>query len=850
MKIEEHLCKSITRNCLEDPDKTAIIYPGGTLSYRDLEDMSNQTAREIFDRYNRYNQLDIDHKTGSVQRIPILLDRSPLLITAILGVLKAGMIFVPLSPQLPVNRLKTMLQEIDACWIITDSSLYPTYQSLIETFVGLQPLFIDQVLNSPGQENIPGFEPVYNKNCYIYFTSGSTGIPRGVLGRHRSLAHFIQWEIDEFQVDASFHFSQLTFPSFDPYLRDIFVPLVAGGTCCIPENDILLDPYQLIKWCDYYEITLMHTVPSLFKALLPAIETDHCLHRLRYILLAGEMLRGKDIARFIQVFKERIGLVNIYGPTETTLAKFFYRVQPADIERTVIPVGKPIRGAQALVLDDSMQPCLPGNLGEIYIRTPYISSGYFNAPDLQHQVFIKNPFTDNPNDIIYKTGDLGRLHPGDILELAGRSDHQVKIGGGRVEIQEIEHHLLGHPQISDAVVICQQDNENDNDLTAYFVPIKNGPFFNNNPLTIHQQLKEFLAKHLPDYMIPDYFVPMDSFPLNTSGKIDRKALPAPDKTIGTTSNYEPPKNENEEKLVQVWRKILKRERIGTNDDFFELGGKSLDIMLVASEINKEFKIEIPMVELFKTPKIKNIAQLLTEKIYIEDPYVLLNSPSSRKLFCFPPSIGYSIAYKGISIYLSDYSFYAFNFIEEDDRVERYINIISGLQPTGQHVLFGWSAAGSLVLDVAYHLEQKGFPVSDIILMDSSWNELVRKQDKVNTIMIEQSNADFQNWIADIKNNLVQMGMEYLETPVTRKIHKYMEYYTRLTDLKMVNANIHFIVSTDRENIQITAGWEKFTTKNFFVYQGYGPHQLMLENQFGEQNAGIIKKILENIFGPV
>jgi amino acid adenylation domain-containing protein len=604
------LDQQITKMSQKYPEKIAIKQGNKEVTYLQFERKSNKLANFLHNRVKKN------------KNVLILLDKSPELIEAIIGVLKCGLIFVPVTPILPENRIQLFLKETKSEWLITSKEYYQKFKGIIaNNGSNLNILPIDMVEKDYDHEECRNtfyidagiedqrliFRKPSNEYCYIYFTSGSTGAPKGVLGKHRSLIHFIEWEIKEFGVDERFNVSQLTVPSFDPFLRDIFVPLTVGGTCCIPEdNYILMNPDQLAKWIHQNHITLMHIVPSLFKLLFEEINDPGCFISLKFVLIAGELLRGNDISKFIKLFNRRIQLVNLYGPTETTLAKLFYKIREEDADKAIIPIGQPIEGAEALILDNDMQKCLIGNVGEIYIRTPFSSAGYFNDQTLNKQVFIKNPHSNDPQDIIYKTGDLGRRLPDGNIEIVGRVDDQAKIRGMRVETKEIENILLYHRDIKEVVVTVKKDERENNYLIAYFVPaVPNSAV--KKELTA-STLRTYLSKELPDYMIPAYFVSIDKVPLTTNGKVDKNSLMELAEGISIEVTYEAPANEIEKTLVNIWKEILGIDKIGRNNDFFDLGGHSLKVTLLASRIHKTLNVKIPFRDIFNRPTIKALSE--------------------------------------------------------------------------------------------------------------------------------------------------------------------------------------------------------------------------------------------------
>jgi len=306
------------------------------------------------------------------------------------------------------------------------------------------------------------------------------------------------------------------------------------------------------------------------------------------------------------MFDDRIQLVNLYGPTETTLAKFCYFVRQSDRERRIIPVGKPIEGAEAFVLSDTRELCPPGIAGEICIRTIYRSYGYYKQPELTREVFIQNPFNpDDPDDLIYRTGDIGRVLPDGEFELIGRRDNQVKIRGARVELGEIEKLLRDHQNISDAAVKDWDDDDHQKFLCAYIVSDKEPDILG---------LHSFLSQWLPEASVPSVFMKLDELSLNLNGKIDRRALPDPRTRAGKESEYVAPRNDVERRITEIWQVILEVPQIGIHDTFFSLGGHSLMAIRVVARMRKEFQVEVPLRLLFEHPTVAMLAEVISVEI--------------------------------------------------------------------------------------------------------------------------------------------------------------------------------------------------------------------------------------------
>jgi amino acid adenylation domain-containing protein len=549
----------------EDGDRLAIDDNRGTrVTYGQLEESANRLASYLLS------------EVGSGSVVAIITEDTVTVITAILASLKAGCIFVPLDPRLPRKRLEMLMAQVEPAICLYD------LETVNGNHVGPTP---PQITSAP------------DAMCYIYFTSGSTGRPKGIAGRLKAIDHFVRWEIETLGLREGVRVSQFTNPSFDAYLRDTFVPLCAGGTVCVrPDFGDGLDGPQLVKWIDDSRINLIHCVPSLFRALVHEDLHPEHFPFLKHILLSGEPLLPADVKRWMSIFGERIRLVNLYGPTETTMVKFFHFVTAADQDRRAIPIGKPIAGTKAIVVDAQGKACPVGTVGEIYIRTPYSSLGYFKQPELTSEVFVPNPFSNKSNDIVYKTGDLARVLEDGSFEFLGRKDRQVKIRGIRVELSEIEDLLLGHEAVKDVVVVDREDTSGNKYLCAYVVM---------SGEVMQGALRDYLSEHVPGYLVPSAFVTLETLPRTATGKVDRSALPAVGQDVKRA--FIAPRTETEQALADIWVQVLGVERIGVDDSFFELGGHSLLATQVTSRIRLIFHIEISLRAMFESPTLRGLA---------------------------------------------------------------------------------------------------------------------------------------------------------------------------------------------------------------------------------------------------
>jgi amino acid adenylation domain-containing protein len=580
-----------------------------------------------------YDQLAVRAKTlaralraTGVRRgdvVAVLGRRSFGFIVSVMAVLLSGGVLLLIDRHLPPDRQRLMLREANAKHLLLidstrpegswDQALSPLSVTAVDPHCGW-PLDSER---DPQLEAIPLPDPAPDDAAYIFFTSGTTGVPKGVLGCHKGLAHFLAWQRQEFAVRPQDRCAQLTSPSFDPVLRDIFLPLTSGATLCLPQAGGDLGTDWVLPWLEHEQISLLHTVPALAQSWLSSCHETVSLRAMRWVFFAGEPLPEALVRRWSQAFPEAGGIVNLYGPTETTLAKCFYRVQ-AEPSAGVQPVGWPLPATQALVFRENNQICGIGEPGEIVLRTPFRSLGYINASEENHGRFVKNPFRDDEKDLLYYTGDRGRYRPDGSLEVLGRFDDQVKIRGVRVEPDEVAAILSRHPAVGSCAVLAARDEQDHPFLTAYVVPAW------RHEATI-PELRAYLGKQLPAVMIPAAFVLLEQLPLTPNGKLDRRALPTPGQIRSEPEEaFVVPRTLVEEEVARVWAEVLGLVRIGIRDNFFALGGHSLLATQVISRLRKLFQVEISLRRFFETP---TIAELATTIAHAKESPAELRAPT-------------------------------------------------------------------------------------------------------------------------------------------------------------------------------------------------------------------------------
>jgi amino acid adenylation domain-containing protein len=601
------------QNVLQFPTKTAIACGEQQLTYAELGQRANTLANFL-----------MSHGAAAGTLVAVYTDDSINQLTAIIATVKAGAAFVPLDTRLPEQRLKLLLSLAPPQFLLTESHLLKPLTALTESALKVICLDAADAWASVATDSdshldhlfdyheytdasVPPLSSDPDQLSYIYFTSGSTGLPKPIAGRLGSIAHFIDWEIHELGLTSAVRVSHLLSASFDGSLRDIFVPLCVGGTLCVPaERDVVLDGRALLQWLDHEQITLVHCVPSMLRAMVNEEMAVEALQNLKHVVLAGEPLMGRDVRSWKQVYGERVEFINLYGTSETTMAKFSYRVKAGDEQREVMPIGQPIAGAAALIVDEKGRPCSPGMVGEIYIQTPYRSLGYYRQPELTNEVFIINPLSGDPADIVYRTGDLARVLPDGNFEFLGRRDHQVKIRGVRVELAEVERVLGTHEGVSQAAVIALDDAHGYQYLCAYLELAEE---------RTTAEIAEHAEAHLPDYMVPSAYVVLDQLPQTLSGKVDRRALAA----LGATQReergpYERAQTPLEEIVASIWSQVLGLEEVGRDENFFRLGGHSLLATQVLSRVREVCGVEVSLRHLFEEPTVRGVVAAIEEKL--------------------------------------------------------------------------------------------------------------------------------------------------------------------------------------------------------------------------------------------
>ncbi len=702
------------------PNWPAVRKDGRTWSYSQLLDSAQRIAGTL---------LASGMTAGEV--VAIEGPRSFGVIASMMGILMARGVMLTLDRSLPPQRRKLMLEQAKAGYLIQVLSTAGDPPQEDYLLPSLQRIAVDANTGKPTIERGPS-DPVLDDphpadSAYLFFTSGTTGIPKAVLGSHKGLSHFLAWERSQFAIGTNDRVSQLTGFSFDVILRDVFLPLTSGACLCLPPHRAELDPTIILEWLITEGITVLHVVPSLANSWLQH-QADASRTRKggpRLVLFAGEPLTDVLVDKWRAQFSATAAVVNLYGPTETTLAKFFYQV-PKRPERGVQPVGHPLPETQALVLRPDRQLCGIGESGQIAIRTPYRSLGYLNATELEDAKFQPNPFTEDRNDLLYFSGDVGYYRADGLLQITGRLDDQLKIRGIRVEPDEVASQLEHHPGVQQAVVIGRENPSGEKQLIAYVV-VNRG---RDLPIS---ELRAFLKARLPEYMVPARFHLMESLPTTPNGKVDRAKLPAPESehAIDVAADVAP-SDGIEMQLSLIWEEILGVHPIGLYDNFFDLGGHSLLAARLFAEIAKKMGRRLPLATLFEAQNIKQLAAALqrVSGAPTTDLAPIQTRGTLPPLFCIPGILGEPFIFYALSrCARHDRPWYGFQYakaVQSATGQDQFRQIAASLvaevksvQPQGPYHLLGYSMGGTMAMEMATQLLEQGDDIAFLGLLDSS-----------------------------------------------------------------------------------------------------------------------------------
>jgi amino acid adenylation domain-containing protein len=579
-----------------------VVQKDDQLSYGELNARANRLAWRL-----RGLGVEPDARVG------LCVERSLDMMIGLLGILKAGAAYVPLDPTYPPERLSYMLSDSRPVVTLTRPETSSAVQAALRVelagqgesvpSIDLEADARDWVEQSDGNPDRVSIGLTPGHLAYVIYTSGSTGKPKGAPVGHRNLANLVHWHSNAFELRNGERSSCLAGLGFDAAAWEIWPPLCVGATLLLPSSKDGRNTEDLLTWWEN-EVLDVSFLPTPVAEL--AFARGMTNPYLRTLLVGGDRLRYQPDR------PASFSLINNYGPTEITVVATSGRIETSE---TSLHIGRPISNTRIYIVGAGLEPAPVGVAGEIYIGGAGVARGYLNRPDLTAERFVADPFADEANARMYKSGDVGRYLPDGRIEFLGRNDFQVKIRGFRVELGEVEARLEEQPGIRKAVVVAHENGAGDKYLVAYYTtePEKSS----ETTEAMACALRENLSAVLPEYMAPAAYVKMEAMPLTSNGKLDRRALPAPDGTAYAASGYEAPVGEIETMLAEIWADLLNLERVSRHDNFFALGGYSLLVTKLIARIRKELGVEIKVQELFSKPTLFLLAKHLTDTLLAE-----------------------------------------------------------------------------------------------------------------------------------------------------------------------------------------------------------------------------------------
>ncbi len=700
------------------PNAIAVEHADQRLTYRELEQRANQLAHFLTKR-----------GVGPESRVGICLRRSLELPVALLAVLKAGGACVPLDPAYPKERLTYMLEDSQTSLVLTQPGLLAEVTDFDAEIIALDPgwnSFFAESRENPRSAVKP------ENLAYVIYTSGSTGKPRGVLLSHRGLVNHNTAAVKLFGITSADRMAQFASISFDIAIEEIFPTWIAGAALVIREEDASLAVGDFLRWVSERNVTALDLPTAYWHELVGELSesTLQLPESLRIVIVGGEKASSAALAAWHKLAGSRVRWVNTYGPTETSVIVTSFEPHNWDAIPPILPIGRPIANTKIHILDEHLQPLPVGIPGDLFVSGPGLARGYLNRPEITAEKFIRDPFTTEPDTRMYKTGDRARYLANGEIEFAGRTDDQVKIRGYRVELKEIESVLGAYPGVREVVVVARENaRENgpgDKHLAAYVVPSR-------EQAPTGSELRSHLKQKLPHYMVPSAFVLLEAMPKTPNGKVDRRAMPAPQPADFTEPNeYVAPADDLENNLVRIWCAVLGKEKIGTRDNFFDLGGHSLLAARLMHRIEQTLGQRLPLAALLQAPTVEQFAALLRQEGWSASwsSLVAIQPEGSRvPFFCVHGVGGNVVGFRDLARHMGpDQPFYALQpqgldgkrpcISSVTEMAENYIKEIRRVQPEGPYRIGGYSFGGLVAYEMAQQLRAQDQEVSLLALLDT------------------------------------------------------------------------------------------------------------------------------------
>jgi amino acid adenylation domain-containing protein len=859
---EKTLFGLFEEQALRSPDAIALRKGERSLTYQELNRASNRLAHFL-----------IGNGILPGTNVGVLASRDFDMITGMLGILKAGAAYVPIDPEYPVDRQEYIVRQSALRLVIADRA-YP-----LKNVIGPEKfLLIEESEQNTFNDTNPGLVIDGSQLAYTIYTSGSTGRPKGVMIEHHSAINLISWVNERFNIGPNDSLLFITSMCFDLSVYDIFGMLAAGGKVVIAENAEIQDVRVLQDMLIRYNITFWDSVPTTLDYLVRNLEQDRKGYRyngLKTIFMSGDWIPVSLPSRIKRFFSEA-QVVSLGGATEATVWSNYFIVEQTKKDWKSIPYGRPINNNFFYILDDQLMPVPTGETGDLYIGGVGIARGYANDPEKTNASFVPDPFNNTAGGMMYRTGDLGRMMPDYNMEFLGRKDNQVKINGFRVELGEIESVLNSCAAVYNAVVLAKEGTDGNKRLVAYIVP---------NGLFEKEAIADFLKTKLPEYMIPGMWVELESLPLNSNGKIDRKALPEHREVNEARKILLEPATETEKMLAVIWKDCIGISECSIDDNFFALGGHSLMAVQILSKIEKKIGKKMQLAVLFKHPDIRSLAAFIeNEKKEIVYKSLVAIKPSGSK----PPL--YIIHGEGLNVlnfntlaeYMDEerpiFGLQARALNGEDAPEETiqeiaayYLGEILQHNPGGPYLIAGYSFGGYVAVEMEKQMAAMGKTIQMLMMFDTDaekteykdWYYLFPRKVKRNfPIFISFLKSVLTQPVATFKRQFTNHPPGFLTNYSYRKDSKGFFQLIKKIKEKHLTAFRNYKIEPFNNKVYLFKakicvhyvndlaflGWKHYAKKDVELFEVPGDHLSMLLTPHVEQFANILEKTLDKYDG--
>ncbi|MBD0734539.1 non-ribosomal peptide synthetase [Streptomyces sp. CBMA29] len=811
----------------------AALGPARRLTYGELDRLSLRMA-------GRLRELGVG--PGSV--VAVCLRKSPELVASLLAVLRAGGAYLPLDPDHPADRRAELAADVGAMLVIADRPgtfsvpVLPAADLAARTARAAEPTPSPDLLAAPDLSEAPDHTPDPSQPAYVIHTSGSTGRPKAVRVSHRNLASACAgWRTEYRLEDAPGVHLQMAGPAFDVFTGDWVRALCSGGTLVLAERELLLDSALLHRTMREEGVDHAEFVPAVARGLLAYCEGEGArLDFMRMLIVGSDTWYVAEHRRLRALCGPDTRLVNSYGLTETTIDSTYFDGPDDGLEpgRT-LPVGRPFPGSEVYILDRHGEPVATGVTGELWIGGGGVADGYAGDPEGTAERFVSRDLGGGPRRL-YRTGDLGHWDADGLIHLRGRADGQVKLRGHRIEPGEIEAHLRAVPEVAQACVTVRPDAGGQDVLCAYCVPVAGE---SPDP----RALRRRLAERLPTYLVPSTITLLPALPLTANGKLDTAALPTPG-PHPASDRHDPPVTAYQVRTAAHWKTVLGVEKVGLEEDFFELGGSSIKLIELIHHLRTDFAVNVPVGPLFRGSTLHGMARavedVVTGRIDGSQPFLRFNESATRggSLFCFPPAGGHGLVYRQFAELFPDRPVVAFNHLGGDDRVARYADLVERSGDGRPATLVGYSLGGNLAFETARELERRGRTVLGVVILDS--------------LRIPEAYEAGPEHLTAFARELAEhlhrhTGSSIVAAETREQARDYLEFCARTPNVGTINAPLTVIASPEAlpgHAPGAYGAWHGSSVTRTEVVRGSGTHAEMLDGEHLRRNAELARAAWE------